>query len=187
MDKISNCQIDNQKVTFTIGKKNFTRTVKSFGKLSTFKYDSKLYYIREKSAYPMNDKMVAIFNEYKCYNHWSMYEYFIDSIIQEYTSSNIADSTVPGGSNTATMVNVHKGNLEKCLGQTYGITQYSSGRYFHKGLKIGTNFPKSSEVFEQAFIVSSLFSNGSCGYNNSNSKASMNIVYGSAFTAIGLG
>lgn len=187
MDKITNCQVDNSIVTFIIGKKNFSRTVKTYGKLQVFKYDSKLYYIQEKNAYPMSDKTLAIFNEYKCYNHWSMYNHFIDSIIQEYTNISIDDSTVPGGSNSATMVNVHKGNLEKCLCQTYGITQYSSGRYFHKGLKIGTNFPKSSEVFEQAFVVSSLFSNGSCGYNNSESKASMNIVYGTAFTAIGLG
>lgn len=190
METIYNSSVKDGKVTFSFNGKEVTRSIKKIGSLQTIKFNNNLCYLQPSSDWNYGPSIVAFDQDAKEFmksiqskpKNWFMYESILDQIVSEHSKNNVAD----GSSNGIVYSSIYKGNIEKCSKEQYGRNNYSSGQYFHKGLKIGSNHPDRGIIHQKAFIVSSLFS-GFCGYSNSDSKATISKVYGTAFTAIGLG
>jgi len=180
--------------TIEIDGKTITRKITHYGALKTIALDSKMWYIQNSSDWygkpylvEISGSSMVLFKKYKRHTKtWTTYHSFLDTMPEQYAKYQTNDTSVPGGSNTSTMREIHRGDIAKVKGQRYGVNQYSGGTYFHVALTIGTNFPASRELVTNMIVVSSMFS-GSCGYNNSPTPATLSVIYGSAFTAVGLG
>jgi hypothetical protein len=172
-----------------------TTTIEIYGRLKTVRFNDAVYFIQKSSDWtlPMYlveiaDSVIDLIDTY--HNHenknWRLYNQLVDTLVEEMFQLNASNSSVPAGPNSSTFRSVLRGDIQKIKGERHGQSNYNNGVYFHSGVKIGTNHPAHKEVFNYMFILSSLFSD-CCDYNNTDYKATPSVVYGTAFTAIGLG
>lgn len=123
----------------------------------------------------------------RIYASWYLAEQMFEEIVENFQDLKTKDDWVPSAPNTSTCRALKSGNIETLKrGETFGYSHYSSGTYFHKGVKIGGNTSGTKELRDLLIFVSAQFS-GKLGYNNSDYPATLSYTCGTAFDVIGIG